>query len=240
MRVLSHLFLKLCPWGLLLLLRGAAHLDFALSILGLASLEFFLPPHSALQVGFFVPIPGAVQLDLSMPLQGLACLDASVFVLSAMLLGSLSPPRGMATPELFLLALDVVHPGFSPSLRGILCVEPSMPSLGEARLGEPLFALALAHFDSSLFLQGMSCCDAFLSAAGMVHSGSFPLLQGVAWPGSALLALSTATIGPLLFLHTFAKLGKSLPGAWCCGHWFSYAFEGSELPGPGTPCDRCR
>ena len=107
-------------------------------------------------------------------------MDVSLLAPGAVSTGSVLLPRGLATLGFFLLALELVHPSFLPSLRAFSCFEPPMSVLGGAYVDAPLLVPGIGHFGSCLSLRGMSWADPSLSVAGAVHLGSSPSLHGVA------------------------------------------------------------
>ena len=180
-RVSATPALEVVSLGLSLPLRGTAHPGFFLLPLGLASSGSFLFLRSVSWLDLSMLISGVTELDLPTSLQGVGCLDVSLLAPGAVSTGSVLLPRGLATLGFFLLALELVHPSFLPSLRAFSCFEPPMSVLGGAYVDAPLFGTwNWDTFGSCLSLRGMSWADPSLSVAGAVHLGSSPSLHGVA------------------------------------------------------------
>ena len=142
-----------CNSDSLLLLQGAARLDFAFSLRGLAQLDFLL-----LVVSSHV---GALLLPRS-----LAC-------------GTILPPPDVAMLEAFLLLRACARAGASAFAFGLLnsdasylpalrCVHPdsALPLHGLAVLEVSLFASACSQSGAAFSLHGPSCLEVGMSARG--------------------------------------------------------------------------
>ena len=231
LRSTTHLgsVLSLCSFtdtGFSMSLRSFAHVDFSLLVAGLACVGSVFVP-SVLDKNlpdFPISSRSFSYLDSSISALDSATYDFSISVQSYVRSGSCMSLLGMARFDY----------AFSLSIQDFVFLGSTFPVRSFGRFDFALSTLGFAEFDSPISLQQPCCADSSLSVGGLVclnsslfafstsHPG-FPLLsKSLSQMELSLFAFDFGTMGSLLSIRQFLRVGPSLPmpGSSCTSFVF--------------------
>ena len=153
---------------------------------------------------------GCVRLELIPSSSGKACLD-SFFPAPDWVQFDFPPPiQSFARFGFLVFALDLLHPGPSPSTRDYCRSDFTPPPFGKSCTGFTLLVPDPALFDFSMSLKSFIQLELILPLCGISNSGLSPFVLDYTQLGSLLLIRSRSHLDLAVSVLDFAHLGSSL------------------------------
>lgn len=139
-----------------------------------------------------------------MPPSGVACCDSPISALDFLSLGFFPPLHGLSWPGSTMLVLA-------------LQADPLLSPQSTACLGSPMSVSSCSRLDATTFAFDLSTLDLLMVLRGMCYAGVVMLPCGILNPDSLLPVLDSLSLGALLLLRSFSRMG-SFPPIPGCSH----------------------